>query len=169
MKTPETIFKNVVGEYSPYITPLTEELCIIAMKLYAKQFQPAKDLMPETIMKIVCDSYGVTIEKVKSRTRVREVVWARQLTAVLFKFGLKMTTTKAGYELGGFDHATILHSIYQVKNRYNSYKLDRTQIDSVILQAFESDEQRAYITDRIIDPHKDRRNVLSKFTPVASN
>lgn len=75
-----------------------------------------KQIMPElnTIIKSVCICFNATLEQMKSRTRLRDIVEARQSLLYLAKKHTSNSLAKIG-SICNRDHATVLHSIKQVK------------------------------------------------------
>ena len=141
---------------------------INAIEYYSNQFKPKRKMMNTQIEKIkeyVCSVLDIDPDVVFNNTRKAEIVEARQLIATLYKYGLRMSHTTAGANVGGKDHATVLHSISKVHERYETYPGYRNTVNDIISHLFTMKSDQQYITDRIIDPHKDRRNVLAKFTP----
>ena len=142
------------------------------MTEYADQFRPKpqpEQPTPERIRQVIAQFHDLTDEQITMACNRPEIVEPRQLAMTLIKIGLGKSLAFTGVELGNFDHATVLNAIKRVHERYTCYNHYRIMVDSLVAELFPSTDQQQYITDRIIDPHKDRRNVLSKFTPVASN
>ena len=64
----------------------------------------------ETIISTVCEYFNITREQMLSRSRVRQIVQARQIAMYVCRnlvSGCSLATI--GAELGGRDHATVLH------------------------------------------------------------
>jgi len=133
-----------------------------------KQFKPKpqpEQPTPERIRSVIAQFHDLTDEQITMSCNRPEIVEPRQLAMTLIKIGLGKSLAFTGVELGNFDHATVLNAIKRVHERYTCYNHYRIMVDSLVAELFPSADQQQYITDRIIDPHKDRRNVLSKFTP----
>ena len=64
----------------------------------------------EYIQKMVCDYFGMAVDLMKSKTRKREVVQARQITMFFAKSMTKSSLSAIGAQCGGKDHATVLHA-----------------------------------------------------------
>jgi chromosomal replication initiator protein len=80
------------------------------------------------IQKVVCDYFDLTLETLKSKTRKREVVQARQL-AMYFSKGLtKSSLSNIGMHCGGKDHATVLHACRTVNNLIETDKKFKAQV-----------------------------------------
>lgn len=76
-----------------------------------------KEISIDGIMQLVADHFKTTTELIKSKTRKREIVEARQLAMFLAK---KMVANKSlmaiGEAFGGRDHATVIYSCRTVEN-----------------------------------------------------
>ena len=68
------------------------------------------------IQKIVCDYFDLPIEMLKSKTRKRQVVQARQIAMYFAKSMTKSSLSNIGAHCGGKDHATVLHACRTVNN-----------------------------------------------------
>ena len=68
------------------------------------------------IQKIVCDYFDLPIEMLKSKTRKRQVVQARQIAMYFAKNMTKSSLSSIGAHCGGKDHATVLHACRTVNN-----------------------------------------------------
>jgi len=74
------------------------------------------------IQKIVCDYFDLTIDTMKSKTRRREVVQARQIAMYFAKAMTKSSLSTIGMHCGGKDHATVLHACRTVNNLMDTDK-----------------------------------------------
>jgi chromosomal replication initiator protein len=79
---------------------------------------------------VVCDYFELPLELLKSKTRKREVVQARQLAMYFSKNLTKSSLSNIGIHCGGKDHATVLHACRTVGNlmetdkKFKSYVVD---------------------------------------------
>lgn len=76
----------------------------------------AREVSIDYIQKVVCDYFDLPIELLKSRTRKREVVQARQIAMYFAKKMTKSSLANIGMHCGGKDHATVLHACRTVNN-----------------------------------------------------
>lgn len=95
--------------------------CDINMDLVNKiipQFTNVK-LSPLTfdeIKDVVCAHFGVSLDDLCSRSRKRPVAYIRQLAIYLADKYTKLSTVQIGRQIGGRNHATVIHSVNQIKN-----------------------------------------------------
>ncbi len=76
----------------------------------------AREVSIDYIQKVVCDYFNLPIELLKSKTRKREVVQARQIAMYFAKQLTKASLASIGAHCGGKDHATVLHACKTVNN-----------------------------------------------------
>jgi len=74
------------------------------------------ELSIDFIQKIVCDHFNISVEKISSKTRKRDVVQARQLAMYFSKKLTKSSLASIGLQCGNKDHATVLHACRTVSN-----------------------------------------------------
>lgn len=80
------------------------------------------------IQKVVCDYFELPLEVLKSKTRKREVVQARQLAMYFSKQFTKSSLSNIGMHCGGKDHATVLHACRTVNNLMDTDKKFKAQV-----------------------------------------
>jgi len=73
-----------------------------------------KEISIEYIQKLVCEYFEVPIEMVKSKTRKREIVQARQISMYLAKNHTKSSLKSIGSFFGGRDHSTVIYACQTV-------------------------------------------------------
>jgi chromosomal replication initiator protein len=76
----------------------------------------AREVSIDYIQKVVCDYFDLPLEILKSKTRKREVVQARQISMYFSKKMTKSSLANIGAHCGGKDHATVLHACKTVSN-----------------------------------------------------
>lgn len=76
----------------------------------------AREVSIDYIQKVVCDYFDLPLEILKSKTRKREVVQARQISMYFSKKMTKSSLANIGAHCGGKDHATVLHACRTVSN-----------------------------------------------------
>lgn len=91
----------------------------------------AREVSIDYIQKVVCDYFDLPIELMKSKTRKREVVQARQIAMYFAKQLTKASLASIGAHCGGKDHATVLHACKTVNNLMETDKRFRSYIDEL--------------------------------------
>ena len=91
----------------------------------------AKEVSIDYIQKVVCDYFDMAIDTLKSKTRKREVVQARQIAMYFSKQMTKSSLATIGMHCGGKDHATVLHACKTVNNLMDTDKRFRGYIDDL--------------------------------------
>ena len=80
----------------------------------------------ETITKVVCEHLGVAENKIRDKTRKKEIVLARQIAMYLAKELTLSSLKTIGLHFGGRDHSTVIHacnSIEDYKRKDSSFQL----------------------------------------------
>ena len=75
-----------------------------------------REVSIDYIQKVVCDYFDIPIDIMKSKTRKREVVQARQIAMYFAKKFTKASLASIGTQIGRRDHATVLHACKTVDN-----------------------------------------------------
>ncbi|HAS36102.1 MAG TPA: chromosomal replication initiator protein DnaA, partial [Flavobacteriales bacterium] len=91
----------------------------------------AREVSIDYIQKVVCDYFDLPIELLKSKTRKREVVQARQIAMYFSKKLTKSSLANIGAHCGGKDHATVLHACKTVNNLMDTDKTFRGYISDL--------------------------------------
>jgi len=90
-----------------------------------------REVSIDFIQKIVSDYFTLPLELLKSKTRKREVVQARQIAMYFAKSLTKSSLASIGMQCGGKDHATVLHACRTVNNLIETDKKFRVYIDEI--------------------------------------
>jgi chromosomal replication initiator protein len=91
----------------------------------------AREVSIDYIQKVVCDYFDLPIELLKSKTRKREIVQARQIAMFFAKKMTKSSLANIGLHCGGKDHATVLHACRTVNNLQETDKHFRKYLDDL--------------------------------------
>ena len=81
-----------------------------------------REVSIDYIQKVICDYFDLTIDTLKSKTRKRNIVQARQLAMYFSKQLTKSSLANIGARCGGKDHATVLHACKTVNNLVDTDK-----------------------------------------------
>ena len=90
-----------------------------------------REISIDYIQKIVSDYFNLPLELLKSKTRKREVVQARQIAMFFAKNMTKSSLASIGLQCGGKDHATVLHACRTVNNLIETDKKFRVYIEEI--------------------------------------
>jgi chromosomal replication initiator protein len=90
-----------------------------------------REISIDYIQKVVCDYFDMPIDLIKSKTRKREIVQARQLTMYFAKQLTKNSLATIGAQCGNKDHATVLHACRTVNNLAETDKRFRIYVDDL--------------------------------------
>ena len=90
-----------------------------------------REVSIDFIQKVVSDYFDLPIDLMKSKTRKREVVQARQIAMYFSKSLTKSSLANIGMHCGGKDHATVLHACRTVNNLIDTDKKFRSYIEEL--------------------------------------
>lgn len=79
----------------------------------------------------ICNLFNCTLDELYSKTRLRQVVMARQLCMTVLKEFSDLSLAQIGSRYGDKNHSTVIHSIKTVKNLYATDKSYRAKVDDV--------------------------------------
>lgn len=82
----------------------------------------SREISMEYIQKLVCEYFEVPVEMVKSKTRKREIVQARQISMYLAKSHTKTSLKSIGAFFGGRDHSTVIYACQTVEDLIDTDK-----------------------------------------------
>lgn len=91
----------------------------------------AREVSIDYIQKVVSDYFDLSIEQLKSKTRKREVVQARQIAMYFSKQMTKSSLATIGMHCGGKDHATVLHACRTVNNLVDTDKRFKAYVEEI--------------------------------------
>ena len=90
-----------------------------------------REISVDYIQKVVCDYFDMPIDLLKSKTRKREIVQARQLAMYFSKQLTKNSLASIGAQCGNKDHATVLHACRTVNNLSETDKRFKTYVEDL--------------------------------------
>ena len=91
----------------------------------------SREISIEFIQKLVCDYFQIPVEHVKSKTRKREIVQARQISMFYAKDLTKSSLKTIGMHFGGRDHSTVIHACQTVNDLIETDKKFRADIEEI--------------------------------------
>ena len=86
----------------------------------------------DKVQEVVCDYFNITRETLLSKSRKRQIVQARQIAMYMSRNligGCSLSTI--GMELGGKDHATVLHACNTVSDLMSTDKMFRQYVSDI--------------------------------------
>ena len=109
--------------------PITIDLAKTMIDQYVRNSK--REISVDYIQKMVCDYFNISIEQMHSTSRKREIVQARQLAMYFAKMMTKNSLASIGVDIGGKDHATVLHAVRTVKNLIDTDKHFRVYVEEI--------------------------------------
>jgi chromosomal replication initiator protein len=108
---------------------ITMELALQMIDKFVKN--TTREISIDFIQIVVSDYFNLPLDLLKSKTRKREVVQARQIAMFFAKSMTKSSLASIGLQCGGKDHATVLHACRTVNNLLETDKKFRVYIDEI--------------------------------------
>lgn len=90
-----------------------------------------KEISITEIQKNVGTYFGLTVEAISSKTRKREIVQARQIAMYFCRSLTKSSLASIGAQIGGKDHATVLHACKTVEDLMETDKLFLQHVNEI--------------------------------------
>lgn len=90
-----------------------------------------RELSIDSIQKIVSEYFRLPVEKLKEKTRKREIVQARQISMFFAKQFTKSSLKTIGLHFGGRDHSTVIHALNTVDDLMATDKEFRRYVDDI--------------------------------------
>lgn len=114
-----------------------KEININLAKEVLKNFikKSSKELTIEHIQRLVGDHLSITVEDIKSKTRKREIVQARQISMFFSKKLTNSSLCVIGKHFGNRDHSTVIHAcqtVNDLKDTDIEYNNKLTEIQKII-------------------------------------
>ncbi len=101
-----------------YGTLLNKEITLDIAKeqlrsTYSAKKDQTKDL--DSIIRVVAEYFNISPYEIKGKKRTKSVVLPRQIAMYISRRITDFSTTEIGYEFGGRDHTTVMHSVQKVE------------------------------------------------------
>lgn len=101
-----------------YSNLLNKEITLeIARDQLRSTYSLSKDqtMSVDTIIRVVSDYFSISAYDIKGKKRTKSVVLPRQIAMYIARTITEFSTTEIGYEFGGRDHTTVMHSVQKVE------------------------------------------------------
>ena len=89
------------------------------------------DVTIDKVQKIVCDYFNISRDELVSKTRKRQIVQARQIAMYMSRNLINCSLSTIGMEIGGKDHATVLHACTTVNDLMSTDKSFRQYVSDI--------------------------------------
>lgn len=129
----EGIINSLLAHSIAFNRPIDQDLVSRVMRMIVKIEQ--KVITCENIIQIVQNTFGIDNKTFNSKTRKREVVFARQAAMHLCKKYTTQSVSRIGLVVGGRDHATVLHALKSVDDLLetdNEFKEKYETVESLL-------------------------------------
>jgi chromosomal replication initiator protein len=86
---------------------------------------------PNALLKLICETYGITLKELSGKTRTQNLVIPRQIAMYLLRNDLGLNLETIGQMLGGRDHTTVMHGVEKVTRAMVSNDQLRASLQSI--------------------------------------
>lgn len=93
--------------------------------------EDSKEMSIAKVQQTVCEYFNITKETLLSKSRKRQIVQARQIAMYICRNNLNCSLTTIGAELGGKDHATVMHACTTVTDLMSTDKTFRKYVSDI--------------------------------------
>ncbi len=105
--------------------PLTIELVEAAL---ADMLPRRQAIEPEQIINLVAEAFGISVERLRSKSRSHKVALPRQVAMYLLREDAKLSLPQIGELLGGRDHTTVKYGYEKIADQIESDERLRRQV-----------------------------------------
>jgi chromosomal replication initiator protein len=114
---------------------LTEESYTVELAKLALRplHEPPSRPSPDTILKIVCKHFHLSLSQITGPSRARDVTYARHIAMYLLRYSSQRPLAEIGELIGGRDHSTVFNGCRRIKRELTS--LPQTHTDLQQLEA----------------------------------
>lgn len=102
------------------------------IRLFLEKRQTLAPLSLETIAKTAARTYAVKLSELRSNTRRKTVVTARNMTLFIARRSIEVTLQELGRYFAGRDHSTILHGIRSIAEKIERDDELKLQYDRIM-------------------------------------
>ncbi len=89
------------------------------------------DVTIDRVQKVVCEYFNITRDDLLSKTRKRQIVQARQIAMFMARTLINCSLSTIGAEIGGKDHATVLHACTTVNDLMTTDKTFKQYVTDI--------------------------------------
>lgn len=89
------------------------------------------DVTIDKVQKVVCDYFNISRDDLLSKTRKRQIVQARQIAMYMSRNLINCSLSTIGAEIGGKDHATVLHACTTVSDLMSTDKVFKQYVADI--------------------------------------
>lgn len=112
----EGILTSLMAYSVVYNCEITMQLVNRMMPRFVAKMQDEAPKTIDTIKSKVCQYFNIGLDVIDSRCRTQRVSYVRQVAIYLANKHTDLSTVQIGRNVGGRNHATVMHSVSQVKN-----------------------------------------------------
>jgi chromosomal replication initiator protein len=94
--------------------------------------KPKKTVTPLDVLKVVSVFYDISLEKIKSDSRRKDLVKARQITMYVLRELVKLSYPAIGEVFNNKDHTTVMHSCKKIEEEKTKDSVLNSELEAII-------------------------------------
>ncbi len=143
-KVLEYIAQNVPDNVRELEGVLNKYIAVCQLKKIPFSLKNAKEILgeslsktiikttnPNKIIEAVATFYNIKPKEITGKSRKSDIIKPRQIVAYFIREELKLSYPCIGKELGGRDHATIIHAYEKIKNKIKNNSILKQEISTI--------------------------------------
>jgi len=94
--------------------------------------KPKKTVTPLEVLKVVSNFYDISLDKIKSNSRRKDLVKARQITMYILRELVKLSYPAIGEVFNNKDHTTVMHSCKKIEEERVKDSVLNSELEAII-------------------------------------
>ncbi len=94
--------------------------------------KPKKTVTPLEVLKVVSNFYDIPLDKIKSNSRRKDLVKARQITMYILRELVKLSYPAIGEVFNNKDHTTVMHSCKKIEEERVKDSVLNSELEAII-------------------------------------
>lgn len=132
------VLMRLKAEESTRLTKITDEVVVKVLASQEKQEgeKLSKTVVPDDVVRLVAEYYGVEENEVRGARRVKRLVLPRHVAMFLLNRDLNSSLVEVGGWFGGRDHTTVLHAVDKIEGLKSQDKQLENDIEKLRKQIY---------------------------------
>ncbi len=94
--------------------------------------KPKKMITPQDVLKVVSTFYDISLDKIKSDSRRKDLVKVRQITMYILRELVKLSYPAIGEAFNNKDHTTVMHACKKIEEEKQKDSVLNSEIEAII-------------------------------------
>ncbi|MDD4784236.1 MAG: helix-turn-helix domain-containing protein [Candidatus Pacebacteria bacterium] len=89
-------------------------------------------ITPQDVLKVVSTFYDISLDKIKSDSRRKDLVKVRQITMYILRELVKLSYPAIGEAFNNKDHTTVMHACKKIEEEKQKDSVLNSEIEAII-------------------------------------